>query len=502
MRLLIVLAFLACALLPSTAHADLQADLEAMIRNRDARFAVSVPPETQWSVPWDQPVRNYPAPDEPTIRLVLQLRNNNSYRTALIAQLRSPAAIYRGLACELLELAHVPDAIEPLGRLLDDQAESAPTVRRTIPQAAGAEQDYLLRPAVAQLARHALWRHTGVLFRSKADFDTWWMSNKDCANHIWYWAAKWNMSHLEPMVVEGRLIANQQDYTADLKQLSALPADTALKLLLLFRNDAARRFECPDSEGAKLDLSYSSGRGPDGQAIQAFAREHDLKARLLDLLAQKNLWTEVGSQEAFSGLIRRIADLGPGLFGPADELRIAAAQRVNSPLSPPTDVLAIARADAAPARAFQILSEALRTDPRMLQVARRIVKMYGLPSGSPVADAFRQASPLDQQWIAQNIASSAEAGLHVDMVVLTALVRSLSYAPDTAATHDHATSIALAELGKAVNTVACAEVVSQIELDSLRPQMTKGPETEDTRAHNAAIPQAFAEVKAKLLTIQ
>lgn len=509
MRYLLAVIFLAISCVPAmsaTVTKSINEHIREIIVARDARAVADNLQEAPWSqTSWEEPVRNQPLLDAETLSLVNLAKGTRvEYANGLIASLNSSVAFTRGVACEMFALIHQPAAIEPLGRLLDDNSASATTIRRNTPQS-GPDIIHLSNPTVSQLARHALWRHTGILFRSKADFEVWWKANRNYENRIWYWAARWNFYNYHIPGTTDRSDLPGAEIASATGLPPNLPKDMALKILLLHKNDAALGAECAPyaaTRGVRLDLSYGTGQGPYPDVITAFIRANHLKARVIELLSQKNLWPEVSSEDAFYSLISKIDELSPDIFTAADEPKLAAAQRVVAPYSVSVEPFVLMRALVAPAKARALFTESLMSNPRMITIACRLAEEYGSQDGRALTNAFSAAESYEKQRIAESLLSAAKRGIAVTPAFIAGLAGELSYETDTAgATSDYAIPVTLAKLATIANAVTGTVVATDDDLEALTPHRTKGPLTDEMINHNAGVATAFDRVKAKLMTL-
>ena|GEM_PF-4234622 len=264
---------------------------------------------------------------------LLGLLPNVDYRRAVIAELRSTNAAYRGLACELLGFVFDLRALKEVGKLLDDQGDclySEVRVAQTGPAYV------LLQPRkVHEVADGAVNRMIGMQFRSKSSFDLWLKLNSEHKDKIWYWRTRW--LHEAPRYRDGFVgLEKTPDLVASDVEgvLSSVPRDTQLKILLLAARDGVLEDEARWTMGDKYREEgvwpgmggYPAPSGLDNKLIAKFVQEHKLKGRLIELLQQK---AEIPGA-SFDRLAPAICGLGTDVFSSEDEPALAAAQVITS----------------------------------------------------------------------------------------------------------------------------------------------------------------------------
>lgn len=128
---------------------------------------------------------------------------------ALRSLLADQSAELRSLAVEALATLYEPEDVERIGKLLSDEAESAPVLgfNRQMNAAAypspppGPDDLELLRSwhvrTVQTYAREALVLMTGRRFNDTVSFESWWARNSMARECLWYWEQRFQRAMRE-----------------------------------------------------------------------------------------------------------------------------------------------------------------------------------------------------------------------------------------------------------------------------------------------------------------
>lgn len=415
--------------------------------------------------------------------------------------------------CELLANTFDIVALQRLGALLDDTATCIAS-RLTMRQV-GSTTFTLVNSTVGETASKAITAMIGICFPNTAWFDIWWRANSRYEDKLWYWSAKWKRE-VCPGTIDGTPVLSlgvhgpdQSVVAADVKsRLSRLKPDSALRILLLVRNQGALDHEIAvtlggnDKRSIWSDFTLPSWAGPDKQTIVDFVARNKLKGRLIELLCQKNLYPEVHSESAFYSLVTQIGELGSSVFSAQDEQSVAQAQTVNKPYQAPVESLVLLRTSIAPTRAHAILHETLARDPSLDRVARSLAEMAERDDQDILVKSFEVGDPWERSALAERVKDAAGRASGIDLAFVKRLV-ALTPEPtaDDIAHRRYDAANCLCALARAANKLKGRDVIPEDDIRAATVLIPKGPLSDDQEAHNAAVPDACRALKAAVLAL-
>ena len=356
-------------------------------------------------------------------RRALSTFNASVYRSAFLDELKCSDHRHRGMACLMLGSSFDPELAPALAGLLDDASEVTWSYFHGSP--AVAHFNPWSKETVRDFARRSLEHQTGYTFKSQAAFDRWWIENgRDYEKKPWYWTAKWFFS--DRHISSPNSVKYDWDITIGNRQigeLSGLEPDAALKILLMSSY-------LPLGIGPQSDVSpcgYAGSRY-DTKAFAGFVQKYGLKAKLVSLLRQENLYPEIDSNPRFTFFAGTIMDLSPDVFNEADEPAIAAAQQIDSPYKPPVSDMVIFRSRIAPDRARSIFVEAMRADPKMLILGHELIKATGYSEPEMILAAYRSAD--DKEGYISELVNAVENHRSVPLWLIREFARELTLRED------------------------------------------------------------------------
>jgi hypothetical protein len=431
----------------------------------------------------------------PIVQGILEGPDSGVWWKAVVDELGSSMPNRRALACEIVGLKSDAAVIPRLGALLNDTAQAPPVPGWGVPQKGSGFIPWL-DATIGQLARSSLIAQTRLNFTNRAAFEEWWKDNREYADKTWYWYAKWTYKGIIAHNSAGGHPyygghTKRRDFSPEMAELSRLPKDTALKMLLVCGDYRGPKRD-PETDAAMRAKGYNwsydeiATQGPGEQHVAAFIEKSGLKPRLSSLLYQKDLWPEMVS---FEGLVRQICPLAKYLFTPSDEPLIAGALLVNTPNKASFSDLTILRADIAPLKARIILTDAMRSHPEITDLPCSFIRRFGTVEPQLLMKCYWAAHGSESSRIAGSLWDAAQHKLPVSRSFISDLLNQLD-------TPDDNSGNVLSSLTRTANTITGKEIVSNEELNQLHQAKVSREENE---RREAEFPETFRSIRDRVL---
>jgi hypothetical protein len=425
------------------------------------------------------------------------------YGEALRAELASPNAMYRGLACEFLGWKFDSKSIPALAGMLEDHDASILqfVIAVSLPQLASMpgsiEARYINSLTVRLVAQNSLHELTGFSFASSSQFNDWWAANKNYTQRLWYWFTS-------------RPYDDQRKREDEYLKLNA---EIKLRIILLNRNYRSGQAEAALSMG--LDPGKSDGHVPvwgggivigyaAGKSATKIVADNKLKYRLIELLNQKNLYPEIQTDNDFNMLTKDIALIE--VFNSEDEKMLAAAQRLTKPFKAYAKPFVEIRCRIAPDGGQSVLVESLSSNLNNVEWAQQLVAKFGSQNTDLLIQAFSIGDGNGKASFAKSVYKAADDGLPVSRKFVADLISTLTL-PGTQNGITSGPSHALAALARAANVILKKQIAEEKEIIAAEYVLEgkgfyledKEYSKEEAKAHDSKVPEAYEALRKKLL---
>ncbi|MHC4200203.1 MAG: hypothetical protein ACYSU0_09450, partial [Planctomycetota bacterium] len=223
---------------------------------------------------------------------------------------------------------------------------------------------------------------TGHTFDRRTAFDTWWLTNRNARERLWYWGIRWRARRPED----------------ELEALGGLEPAAGLKVLLLAASHYARDAEAQLSwlraaPRGRIGTDHHQSSRPRSETVVRFVKRNSLERFLRGLLSGAHVWPEVRPRsQAAKDLFRDLMPVCTEVFTRADAAlieRILSEGRGPAAGDPQRqEELVLLAVDLDPGRAEELLSSQLEREPRQPLVAVRLLNTSGLKHWRAVRRTF------------------------------------------------------------------------------------------------------------------